>query len=66
MHAPSGVSRSTLSFYVKWLKECAAHGHRRRRHQTPREFLATLPDQLRADGRAITAKFESLRYGSAG
>ena len=66
VHPPPGVTRRTLVFYVKWLKACAARGHSRRRSETPREFLASLPAELRADGRDITAKFESLRYGPGG
>ncbi|MHC4940471.1 MAG: transglutaminase TgpA family protein [Planctomycetota bacterium] len=63
VHAPDGTAARTLAFYVKWLKRCAAAGHRRRANQTPREFLASLPEPLRDAGREITARFEALRYG---
>ena len=63
VHAPSGVAARTLAFYATWLKECASRGHRRARQQTPREFLATLPTDLREAGVEITGKFEQLRYG---
>ncbi|MHC4162329.1 MAG: DUF4129 domain-containing transglutaminase family protein [Planctomycetota bacterium] len=62
--APAGVSRKTLAFYVRWLRECAAQGHVRRHSQTPREFVAGLPTELRDRGRPITAEFEQRRYGS--
>jgi transglutaminase-like putative cysteine protease len=61
--APPGCRRSTLSFYARWLKECAAKGHVRARQQTPREFLATLPPEMREVGGPITAEFERCRYG---
>jgi len=60
--APRGVAVRTLAFYARWLKQCAVRGYRRKRSQTPREFLATLPEDLRAEGRELTARFESLRY----
>lgn len=60
---PAGVSRKTLVFYVRWLRECAALGHVRRHSQTPREFLAALPAELRESGREITAEFEQRRWG---
>ncbi len=63
VHAPGGVGRRALAFYTRFLKSCAAKGHRRRRQQTPREFLATLSPELREEGAPITALFESLRYG---
>ena len=63
VHTPDGTAARTLAFYVKWLKRCAAAGHRRRANQTPREFLASLPEPLRDAGREITARFEALRYG---
>ncbi|MEM8885235.1 MAG: transglutaminaseTgpA domain-containing protein, partial [Planctomycetota bacterium] len=59
-----GGATSTLKFYARFLRECNARGYRRRRHETPREFLATLPDELRTKGAEITARFEALRYGS--
>jgi len=62
--APAGVSRKTLAFYVRWLRECAAQGHVRRHSQTPREFLTGLPAELRDQGRPITADFEQRRYGT--
>lgn len=61
--APPGVPRRTLRFYSRWLRECARAGHPREPAQTPREFLAVLPEKLRADGEAITAEFERRRYG---
>jgi len=64
VRAPAGRSARAFAFYARWLKRCAAKGHRRRAHQTPREFLAMLPPELRRDGDAITARFEELRYGS--
>jgi len=60
--APDGVGRRTLAFYARWLKQCAAKGHLRKRSQTPREFLAGLPEELLRDGREVTARFEALRY----
>jgi transglutaminase-like putative cysteine protease len=62
--APPGVSKKTLAFYSRWLRECASKGHVRRHFQTPREFLAGLPAELRDPGRPITAEFEARRYGS--
>jgi transglutaminase-like putative cysteine protease len=59
-----GVPRRALAFYARWLRSCAARGHRRRASQTPREFLAGLPDAIRAEGGPITARFEAVRYGS--
>jgi len=64
VRAPAGMRLKTLAFYVRWLKACAAAGHLRRRSQTPREFLATLPPELRGEGDAVTAEFERLRYGA--
>jgi transglutaminase-like putative cysteine protease len=61
--APAGVSRKTLAFYVRWLRECAAQGHVRRHSQTPREFLAGLPAELQERGGPITAEFEQRRWG---
>ncbi len=60
---PAGVPRRALAFYARWLKACARRGHRRRSHETPREFLASLPPELHGPGVAITAEFERLRYG---
>ena len=37
---------------------------RRKPQQTPREFLATLPDVLREEGAPLTDRFEQLRYGA--
>jgi hypothetical protein len=62
IQSPEGTPSRTLVFYGRWLRKCAAAGHRRRANQTPREFLASLPEALRSDGREITARFESLRY----
>jgi len=62
VRAPAGVHQRTLAFYARWLHHCAAVGHRRSRHQTPREFLATLPAELRDEGRELTLRFEALRY----
>jgi hypothetical protein len=62
--APAGVSRKTLAFYGRWLRQCAARGHVRRHSQTPREFLAALPAELLDEGRRVTAEFEARRYGS--
>jgi len=62
--APPGVTRKTLAFYAQWLRACAAQGHVRRHSQTPREFLATLPADLRTQGARVTAEFERKRYGS--
>jgi transglutaminase-like putative cysteine protease len=59
-----GVPRRALAFYARWLRSCAARGHRRRASQTPREFLAGLPEAVRSEGEAITARFEAVRYGS--
>lgn len=64
--APEGQRRSTLAFYARWLRDCAAKGHVRARVQTPREFLAALPAQMRADGARITEEFERRRYGPPG
>jgi len=64
VRAPRGVSRKTLSFYVRWLRACAAKGHVRRHSQTPREFLRSLPEELRAAGLQVTAQFERARYGA--
>jgi len=61
--APKGGSRTTLAFYAEWLRACAAKGFIRARVQTPREFLATLPPELREGGTAITDEFERRRYG---
>jgi len=63
VRAPDGTARRTLTFYSRWLKLCASKGHRRARSQTPREFLGTLPGELRTTGSEITARFELLRYG---
>jgi len=63
---PPGVSRRALAFYARWLKACARRGHLRRPHQTPREFLASLPPELRAEGGPVTMEFERLRYGAGG
>jgi transglutaminase-like putative cysteine protease len=63
--APEGQRAGTLAFYARWLKRCAAEGHPRARHQTPREFLRGLPAELAAEGAGITAEFERLRYGAA-
>ncbi|MHC4959887.1 MAG: transglutaminase family protein [Planctomycetota bacterium] len=62
--APRGVPRQALAFYAHWLKDCAGKGYRRRRSQTPREFLRGLPPEMRVDGKAVTARFEKMRYGS--
>jgi len=64
--APVGQRRSTLSFYARWLKGCAAKGYVRSRVQTPREFLAGLPAEMRPEGATITAEFERRRYGPPG
>ncbi len=64
--APAGQRRSTLAFYARWLKECASKGYVRSRVQTPREFLAALPLEMRAEGRTITEEFERRRYGPPG
>jgi transglutaminase-like putative cysteine protease len=61
--APPGVPRRTLAFYARWLRECARAGHPRGSAQTPREFLAALPEKLRTKGEPITAEFERKRYG---
>ncbi|HEX5136825.1 MAG TPA: transglutaminase-like domain-containing protein [Planctomycetota bacterium] len=61
--APKGGSRTTLAFYAQWLRACAAKGFVRARVQTPREFLAALPPELREGGIAITEEFERRRYG---
>ncbi len=63
---PPGVPRRALAFYARWLKACARRGHLRRRNQTPREFLASLPPDLREPGGVVTAEFERLRYGGGG
>ena len=60
---PVGVSRRTLAFYARWLQRCAREGHRRAPHQTPREFWASLPKDLREEGREVTLAFEQRRYG---
>jgi hypothetical protein len=60
---PPGQKRSTLAFYARWLRACAARGHVRGRTQTPREFLAGLPFEMRAEGARITEEFERRRYG---
>lgn len=60
---PKGGKRTTLAFYAQWLRECAAKGFLRSRVETPREFLATLPPEMRAAGAGITEEFERLRYG---
>jgi transglutaminase-like putative cysteine protease len=60
---PKGGKRTTLSFYAEWLRDCARKGFLRARIQTPREFLATLPVELRERGAAITEEFERRRYG---
>jgi len=62
---PRGARR-TLAFYARWLRECARQGFRRGPTQTPREFLATLPPELRAAGAEITRRFERQRYGGSG
>ncbi len=64
--APAGQRRSTLAFYARWLKECASKGYVRGRAQTPREFLAALPLEMRAEGVGITQEFERRRYGPPG
>jgi hypothetical protein len=61
--APAGLKRSTLAFYAHWLKECAGKGFVRARSETPREFLAKLPPELREGGARITEEFERRRYG---
>ncbi|MGH7163833.1 MAG: transglutaminase domain-containing protein, partial [Planctomycetota bacterium] len=60
--APEGGSLRGLTFYSRWLRRCAAAGHRRQRSQTPREFLHTLPESLTAEGRPLTETFERMRY----
>ncbi|MCK6461839.1 MAG: transglutaminase-like domain-containing protein, partial [Planctomycetes bacterium] len=60
---PKGGKRATLAFYAQWLRECAAKGFVRSRVETPREFLATLPPELRAGGGPVTEEFERRRYG---
>jgi len=60
---PKGVSRKTLRFYARFLRDCAKAGHRRARTQTPREFLETLPAELAASGATVTGEFEKRRYG---
>jgi hypothetical protein len=66
VRAPPGTPRRTLAFYARWLRACARQGFRRRPTQTPREFLATLPEELRVEGRGLTARFEARRYGAVG
>lgn len=61
--APAGGSRSSLLFYERWLRACAAAGHRRAPAETPREFVGRLPEPLAEAGRRVTADFERLRYG---
>ena len=60
---PPGGSRRTLAFYARWLRRCSSHGYRRRPAQTPREFLRSLPKELRRGGGRITWEFERIRYG---
>jgi hypothetical protein len=60
---PKGGKRTTLAFYAQWLRECAAKGFPRARVQTPREFLAALPAEMREAGTPITEEFERRRYG---
>jgi hypothetical protein len=63
---PATVAKQKkLAFYARWLRACARQGHRRMPAQTPREFLAGLPAQLREPGSPITSEFERRRYGSA-
>jgi transglutaminase-like putative cysteine protease len=64
--APEGQKRSTLAFYARWLRERAAEGYVRGRAQTPREFLAALPPETRAEGALVTEEFERRRYGPPG
>ena len=59
-----GGSKKTLAFYARWLRACASRGYVRRHAQTPREFLRTLPAELRAQGAEVTAEFEMRRYGA--
>ncbi len=63
IRAPLGVSRRTLAFYARWLTRCQKEGFRRAPHQTPREFLRSLPTALREDGLKLTLEFERRRYG---
>ena len=62
--APRRVRRS-IAFYMDWLKACVERGHRRGRRQTAREFLESLPAELAEEGRAVTRRYEEIRFGGA-
>lgn len=63
---PLAVAGKSFGFYGRWLRACASAGHVRRRDQSPREFLASLPREMRKEGAEITGRFERMRYRDGG